>query len=186
MKNIIKNYYRLNFICAITIAVSILLNIFTISILEKSSIVHLKPSDNVVLNLGGGFLRVYKSINIPVIKITNSILGLSVYENNLTNKKIVICDCFLCRDDGEQKSARQFNLSVNILLLNDLFKVIKIKSTKIFYCNIRDNLNFYLLKDGYYIKFILLFLLLMLVLPRGIPIREVYNKIIKSFKNPAL
>jgi hypothetical protein len=185
MKNIIKNYYRLNFTGAIIIAGSILLNIFSISIFEKSSTLHLKPSDNVVLNLGVGLLRVYKSINIPVIKITNAIFCLSVYGNNLINKKIVICDCFFCQDDGEQKVAILINLSINILLLNDLFKIIEIKSTRNFYCNISDSLGFCFLKNRESIKFILLFLLLMLVLPRCIPIKGIY-KIIKNFKKPAL
>lgn len=160
MKNIIKNYYRLNFIVAIIIEGSILLNIFTISIFEKSNTVHLKTSDNVVLSLGGGLLKVYKSINIPIIKITNNIFGLSVYENNLTNKNIVTYDYFLCQDGGGQKATRLSNLSVNILLLNYLFKVIK--STR----------NF--------IKFILLLLLLMLIFPRSIPIRGIRNKILKT------
>ncbi|MDR3124834.1 MAG: hypothetical protein LBU10_03030 [Endomicrobium sp.] len=177
MKNIIKNYHCLNFIVAIIIAISILFNILAISILESSDAISLKSSDTVVLNLGGGLLKVYKSINIPVIKIT-SIFGLCVYENNLISEELAkCCRCFFAQNGNQQKADKLINSPVMVLPLNSLSKVCR--GRRSFCLDINDSFNFYFLKNREFIRFILLFLILMLVLPRGIP-KENLHKIIKS------
>jgi hypothetical protein len=56
-----------------------ILDILAISIFESSDAISLKSSDTIALNLGGGFSKVYKSINIPVIKITSQVYLICVY-----------------------------------------------------------------------------------------------------------
>jgi hypothetical protein len=177
MKNIIKNYHCLNFILTIIIAISILFNILAISIFESSDAISLKSSDTVILNLGGGLLKVYKSINIPVIKIT-SIFGLCVYENNLITEELAkCCCCFFAQNSNQQKADKLINFPVMVLPLNSLSKLCR--GSRSFCLDINDSFNFYFLKNREFIRFILLFLILMLVLPRGIP-KEKLHKIIKS------
>jgi hypothetical protein len=182
MENIIKNhhYHRhlLHSMIAIIVAISFVLNIFDISIFEKSFNISLKSSNNVVLNLGGGLLKVYKSINIPIIKITNSIFGLSVYKDILLDNKLVKSCCyFYFKNDSQKKSCPLVSLAGIILSLNNLFKISS--TAKKFYSNIRDDLNFCFLKNKEFVRFILLFMILMLVLPRGIPLGKISKKVNK-------
>ncbi|MDR1418111.1 MAG: hypothetical protein LBI80_03010 [Endomicrobium sp.] len=186
MKKIIKNHYHLNCIVAIIIAIFFVLNIFAISISEKPLNISLKSSDRVVLNLGEGLLKFYQSINVPIVKITNSIFGLSIYKDVLVDNKLVKFYYHFCfKDDSQKKACSSVSLAGVVLSLNALFKVSNITISS--YSNIKDDLSFCSLKNKGFIKLILLFMILMLILPRGIPLGKLSKRVNKMrFEKPTL
>jgi hypothetical protein len=103
------------------------------------------------------YIKVYKSINIPVIKITNGIFGLCVYENNLISEEFVKCCCF-AQNGNQQKADKLINFTMMVLPLNSLSKVCR--CSRSFCVDINDSFNFYFLKNREFIRFILLFLIL--------------------------